>query len=141
MCIRDSYHSAYTVTYADGSTAVNTLRPTRIYAEKQWNKSSQPVPVAFALEYLAADGGGYVELARVTVDGKADAAPAQPYYCLLYTSTLSPRFCSISSIEVHTTSANYCHETYYVLEKPRIFLILLSAGAKMKIVIYKEKCR
>lgn len=74
------YHSAYTVTYADGSTAVNTLRPTRIYAEKQWNKSSRPVPVEFALEYLAADGGGYVELARVTVDGKADAAPAQPYY-------------------------------------------------------------
>ena len=48
----------------DGSTAVNTLRPTRIYAEKQWNKSSRPVPVEFALEYLAADGGGYVELAQ-----------------------------------------------------------------------------
>mgnify|MGYP002571379745 CR=1 FL=1 len=66
--------------YDDAAQIVsNTLRPTRIYAEKQWNPSAAPVPVTFALEYLA-EGGAWTKLAQVTVDGTADTQPQAPYY-------------------------------------------------------------
>lgn len=74
------YNTAYTAAYDDAAQIVsNTLRPTRIYAEKQWNPSAAPVPVTFALEYLA-EGGAWTKLAQVTVYGTADTQPQAPYY-------------------------------------------------------------
>lgn len=76
------YHTAYTVTYEDADTAVNTLRPTRVYAEKLWNPGvKEPQPVTFALEYLAETGTDtWTKLVEVTVDGQMDEKPALPYY-------------------------------------------------------------
>ena len=74
------YNTAYTAAYDDAAQIVsNTLRPTRIYAEKQWNPSAAPAPVTFALEYLA-EGGAWTKLAQVTVYGTADTQPQAPYY-------------------------------------------------------------
>ena len=47
--------------------------------KKQWNPSAAPVPVTFALEYLA-EGGAWTKLAQVTVYGTADTQPQAPYY-------------------------------------------------------------
>ena len=82
MYKRQIYHNAYTVTYEDADTAVNTLRPTRVYAEKLWNPGvKEPQPVTFALEYLAETGTDtWTKLAEVTVDGRGDEKPALPYY-------------------------------------------------------------
>ena len=82
-----TYHDAYTASYTDdlehgtGTTAVNTLKSTKIYAVKNWY-GKENTSVTLELQYLTENGQwtSFPTAASVTLDGTTDPNPSTPWY-------------------------------------------------------------
>lgn len=78
-----SYHGTYTAEYGqDGLSVTNSLRETKVYAEKRWNPGMTAgyPQVTLKLQYLGSSGNwvSFRPEASVTLDGSQDAESA--YY-------------------------------------------------------------
>lgn len=77
---KNIYNGSYNVTYEDegGTTVINTLESTRVYAEKIWNKGVSPKSLTFELKYQKEDGSmaSFETPARVELNGVADITDA-----------------------------------------------------------------
>lgn len=82
-----TYHDAYTASYTDdlehgtGTTAVNTLKSTKIYAVKNWY-GKENTSVTLELQYLTENGQwtSFPTAASVTLDGTTDPDSSTPWY-------------------------------------------------------------
>ena len=83
-----TYYLTYGASYTDdlehgtGTTAVNTMNSTKVYAKKNWHGTPAET-VTFELQYLAEDGTTWASFgtaAEVTLDGEADTAAGTPWY-------------------------------------------------------------
>ncbi len=75
----DTFHYTYSVSYPASDTALNTMNTTKVFAEKQWNPSSEQAEVILRLEYKDLNGK-WISLANVHLDGSIDFNPQKPYY-------------------------------------------------------------